>query len=107
MRKRPLGRQTLRVLGALAQNCKYGFDIVQRTGLISPTVYRALRRLEKLGYVRSQWEQPDLAVEAGRPRRRYYVVTSEGRDSLQSARKEALEVFGHLPTGDAAGPGGA
>ena len=107
MRKRSLGRQTLRVLGALEQDCKYGFDVVQRTGLISPTVYRALRRLEKLGCVRSRWEEPDVAVEAGRPRRRYYVVTDEGRSALRTAQRESIEAFGGLlaPPGEASESG--
>ena len=40
------------------------------------TLYKALGRLEELGLVRSQWEDPGAAE--GRPRRRMYELTSAG-----------------------------
>ena len=42
------------------------------------TLYRALRRLEDLGYVRSRWEDPVVAAEDNRLRRRLYrLIASE------------------------------
>ena len=36
------------------------------------TLYRALRRLEEQGYLRSRWEDPVVAAEDNRLRRRLY-----------------------------------
>ena len=38
------------------------------------TIYRALRKLEQLGYLRSRWEDPTLAADENRPRRRLYKL---------------------------------
>ena len=40
------------------------------------TLYRALRRLEDLGYLQSRWEDPIAAEEDSRPRRRLYRLTA-------------------------------
>lgn len=46
------------------------------------TLYKALARLEDAGLLTSRWEEPELAEEAGRPRRRLYRVTSAGQAAL-------------------------
>ena len=51
------------------------------------TLYKALTRMEKAGLLESVWENPDTAVEEGRPRRRLYSITSKGRVAV--ARVEA------------------
>jgi len=43
------------------------------------TLYKALSRLERGGLLESSWENPNDAVDAGRPRRRLYHITSDGR----------------------------
>jgi|SRR5688572_8655002 hypothetical protein len=43
------------------------------------TLYRALNRLQELGYLTSEWEDADTATAVGRPRRRLYTVTATGR----------------------------
>lgn len=43
------------------------------------TLYKALSRLETAGLLESSWEDPVEAADAGRPRRRLYRITSEGR----------------------------
>ena len=43
------------------------------------TLYKALGRMEKAGLLTSVWEDPDAAADEGRPRRRLYSITSEGR----------------------------
>jgi DNA-binding PadR family transcriptional regulator len=78
----PLSYTALFVLQALAQGHKFGFDIMDATELPSGTVYPALRRLEAAGLVGSDWESDDQARRAGRPRRRYYQLTRQGRAQL-------------------------
>ena len=78
----PLSYTALFVLQALAQGHKFGFDIMDATELPSGTVYPALRRLEAAGLVGSDWESEDQARRAGRPRRRYYQLTRQGRAQL-------------------------
>lgn len=73
------------VLQALAQGHKFGFDIMDVTDLPSGTVYPALRRLEALGLVRSDWEADKAARDNARPRRRYYELTKTGREQLSEA----------------------
>ena len=73
------------VLQALARGYRFGFDVMEATGLPSGTVYPALRRLEALELVRSDWEPDDTARDHGRPRRRYYELTSAGRRQLGDA----------------------
>ena len=44
------------VLQAIADGYQYGFDIIDQTELPSGTVYPALGRLERDGFVKSAWE---------------------------------------------------
>jgi PadR family transcriptional regulator PadR len=73
------------VLKALAQGHRFGFDVMDATGLPSGTVYPALRRLETQGFVESNWEGDVEARRASRPRRRYYQLTKAGRAQLGEA----------------------
>jgi len=43
------------------------------------TVYKLMYRLTRIGAVTSHWEEPEVALAEGRPRRRYYVLTENGR----------------------------
>lgn len=58
------------------------------------TLYRALERLERMGYLERRWEDPQVAAEDGRPRRRFYRVTIVGeratRDSALNAKRAGL-----------------
>jgi PadR family transcriptional regulator PadR len=67
------------ILKALSLGYCYGLDIMQTTGLPSGTVYPALRRLERDGFVDSKWELEEEATAKQRPARRYYEVTQEGK----------------------------
>ena len=80
-----LGFTGLFILQALAQGHRFGFDIMEVTGLPSGTVYPALRRLEALDLVTSDWEGDRTARREGRPRRRYYGLTQAGRRQLGEA----------------------
>lgn len=61
---------------------RYGFDIMDVTGLPSGTVYPALRRLERDGLITAKWENESVAFAEQRPARRYYRTTRAGRQSL-------------------------
>ncbi len=50
------------------------------------TLYKALGRMETAGLLESHWEDPTLAVDEGRPRRRLYRVTPLAAASLARAR---------------------
>jgi PadR family transcriptional regulator, regulatory protein PadR len=73
------------ILQTIANEYKYGFDIMDLTGLPSGTVYPALRRLEELGYVQSKWEKHAIAQKELRPPRKYYEVTRDGEAVLKEA----------------------
>ncbi len=73
------------ILQALAHNYRYGFDIMDVTGLPSGTVYPALRRLEQAGFVVSKWEDEESARKDQRPARKYYELTKGGRETLSEA----------------------
>ena len=93
------------VLQAIEQGHRYGFDIMDASGLPDGTVYPALRRLEAGGYLRSEWEEEALATEEKRPKRRYYELTPEGVALLQQARERfrGLALAGS-PDGPVPGP---
>jgi PadR family transcriptional regulator PadR len=63
----------LRVLGDDRRLTAYG------------TLYKALDRLADSGLVDSRWEDPAVAAEDGRPRRRYYRITLNGETALAAA----------------------
>lgn len=82
---RRLSITAVSVLDAIANGYEYGFDVIDQTGLPSGTVYPALSRLERDGYVRSAWEDAADAHAEGRPARRNYRVTAPGVKALAEA----------------------
>jgi DNA-binding PadR family transcriptional regulator len=75
------------ILQALDHGYRYGFDVMDVTGLASGTVYPALRRLEELALVESRWESAEAAQREQRPARKYYELSPDGRDALAEALK--------------------
>jgi DNA-binding PadR family transcriptional regulator len=75
------------VLHAIGAGDGYGFSVMELTGLPSGTVYPALRRLERDGLIRSNWEKPSIAESEQRPLRKYYKLTRSGRDALEASRQ--------------------
>lgn len=75
------------VLEAIAAGHRYGFDIMDATGIPDGTVYPALRRLERAGMLEAHWEDDAVAAEGQRPPRRYYRLTPEGAEALERARE--------------------
>ncbi len=56
------------------------------------TLYRALDRLDEGGLVESRWEDPQLAADEGRPRRRLYRITALGERASAAAEADAAAV---------------
>lgn len=79
------------VLAILAEQDSYGYAILQRVKELSGgqlewtdgMLYPVLHRLERLGHVEARWEVAD----SGR-RRKYYRITTQGRDQLERERKQ-------------------
>ena len=93
MRKRiRLTYPTALALAAISEGYRYGFDIMDVTGLPDGTVYPILRRLESRGQLVGRWEDEQDAFREGRPARRYYELTADG----ESALSEALSRFPRL-----------
>lgn len=83
---------TAAVLLAIQGGHRYGFDIMDATGLPDGTVYPLLRRLERRGVLSGDWEDETTARAERRPPRRYYTLTPVGEASLDevAARFPAL-----------------
>lgn len=61
-----------------------GADLYNQIKVSSGTLYPLLARLEKAGWLTSEWEQLD-PQEAARPRRRYYRMTGLGERKAHAA----------------------
>ena len=79
------------ILAQLRQGDSYGYKInkaiQQKTGnqfeLKEATLYTAFRRLEETGSISSYWGNENTGA-----RRRYYSITSEGRQTFERLRRE-------------------
>lgn len=81
-----------KVLAALLEDPeadRYGLDLMRASGHPSGTLYPILLRLQNAGWVEARWEEID-PVAAGRPARRYYRLTPDGR-SLAHTEIAALQ----------------
>jgi PadR family transcriptional regulator len=63
-------------------NPAWGLRLCQATGYGTGTVYPALDRLLRAGWIKDYWEDP---APADRPRRRFYEITSTGREQYRAA----------------------
>jgi PadR family transcriptional regulator PadR len=97
MARKTLGMTTVQVLHSVALGNRYGFDIMDRTGLPSGTVYPALSRLERMGLLRARWEAHEVARREKRPPRKYYQITAEGKQRLLAAAERIRAVERSLP----------
>src|SRR5258705_2101925 len=75
------------ILQSISAGYVYGFSLMEVTGLPSGTVYPAMRRLERDGLIRSQWERQSIADTQQRPPRKYYKLTRSGRTTLEASQK--------------------
>lgn len=79
---------TALVLQAVGRGHRYGFDIMDATGVASGTVYPVLRRLEEARLLRGKWEDAPAAHRGGRPQRRFYELTTAGELALTEASEK-------------------
>ena len=83
------------ILAALERGDAHGYEIVRRVGELSAgafrwregTIYPALHRLEKAGYIEGQWREGERGKQ-----RRVYALTRDGRREL-AARREEWEAY--------------
>jgi len=73
------------ILQTIGAGYRYGFDIMEATGLPSGTVYPALRRLEEQSLIQSTWEKQSKALAEQRPARKYYKLSGHGERTLTKA----------------------
>lgn len=71
---------------------RYGFELMQMTGMTSGSLYPALAKLERTGWIRGEREPIDPREE-GRPVRRYYMLTAEGATTGAAALAEFSQQF--------------
>jgi PadR family transcriptional regulator PadR len=93
-----LSAPTLKVLKLLLEQPRLGrsgADISRSLRIPSGTMYPLLARLERAGWLRSEWEAVEPA-EAGRPRRRFYQLTGHGQTSASRALAELQTAPGAL-----------
>jgi DNA-binding PadR family transcriptional regulator len=81
-RGRGLSFGSVAILHAIADGHRFGFEIMDATGLTSGSVYPALDRLEDARLLKSQWEDARIAHREGRPPRRYFTLTPAGAEAL-------------------------
>ena len=51
------------------------------------TLYKALGRLADAGLLDAEWEDPEVALAEGRPRRRLYRITGEGARRIAAQQR--------------------
>ena len=82
-----LTQPTLKVLRFLMEKPREGrsgAEMSKATRVGSGTLYPMLARLERAGWLTSEWEVIDPR-EAGRPRRRFYKLTALGQNNARTA----------------------
>ena len=82
-----LSQTALKVLKMFVENSGKSFsgaDIAKVTGAGSGTLYPLLARFEAMGWAISEWEEVDPR-QAGRPRKRLYRLTIQGRTKAHTA----------------------
>ena len=94
------GSTRLAILQLVSERERYGYEIIvsirERTKgaleVAEGNVYPALHLLESEGYITSSWRE----VEPGVPPRKYYRITSRGREHRAALAKEWKEYAGAI-----------
>jgi len=90
------GLLTFWVLLLLHERPMYAFEMGEELARVSRgtmvaderSLYRALRRFQAAGFVRSEWQESDVG-----PRRRYYHLTELGIDLLRQFTERNILLF--------------
>ncbi|RHW42040.1 PadR family transcriptional regulator [Neobacillus notoginsengisoli] len=85
------GSTSLLILQLLDSRDMYGYELVKELEVRSGngftvkegTLYPALHKLEKQGYIEYYWQEQEKG-----PARKYYQITSGGRDLLKEKTRE-------------------
>ena len=93
------GSTPLLLLSILAEKKMYGYEIMRELerrseGYFTMTaalLYPALHQLEEEGLLVSEWQD-----NPGKPKRKYYTITSKGKKALQTSRLEWRNFFSSL-----------
>jgi PadR family transcriptional regulator, regulatory protein PadR len=79
----------------------WGLRLCEVTGYGTGTVYPALDRLMKAGWIKDSWEAP---APDDRPRRRFYELTAAGRSHYEAElRTRAERRAGWFPEAEQSG----
>ncbi len=71
---------------SIAKELKHAGDTRRLTAY--GTLYRALDRLEQMGFLQSEMEDPHFAAAESRPGRRLYKLTTHGQRAIAEMSKE-------------------
>ena len=101
----PLELAILELAAAQRGNPFHGFTLAKalaaadaaRALAAHGTLYKALGRLADQRLLEDEWEDPEIALREGRPRRRLYRITGAGAHRLAQERRQAT-----TPTSQAA-----
>lgn len=85
-------RLVLEALLAAPDRELHGYQLLKATGLASGTLYPLLLRLVRTGWLNSRWEDRD--EPGGRPRRRFYGLSSDGAERARTLSVERPTGFG-------------
>ena len=88
------------ILHAIEAGHIYGFSVMETTGLPSGSVYPAMRRLERDGLIRGQWERQAVADAEQRPPRKYYKLTAAGKTTLEASQKKYPLLLKMMPASE-------
>lgn len=89
--ERRITEQTEQILQALMTDPTAewsGAEIAPMTGIKSGTLYPALLRMERFGWLTWRWEEIEPSEEK-RPRKRLYVLTGKGEEVSREVEREA------------------
>lgn len=76
------------VLNILVSKEYYGYELIEKIKQLTDmdiaegTLYPLMNRLKKEGLVTSRWVEQDTGIP-----RKYYMITREGKDTLNEMRK--------------------
>lgn len=91
----------VKILSSMLSGDKYGLEIIEEvkqsgTALFLGSLYNALNRLEKEGFVESYWGE--ATSERGGNRRRYYHLTSQGITAVDEIKSSFTQLWSIKPT---------